>query len=349
MPFDQQMRPGAPDDLRAGYDDKRRALRAAADERSAANHLVRRERQAGRCIEVLSERALRMAARALAARERLAPGGVAIERISMVYAEGDRHGIDVYRAAHHYRAPVIVFFYGGAWRTGSKDDFEFVGRGLARLGFVTVIGDQRLVPEVCFPAFLDDCARIVGWTQRAIGDFGGDPSRIILVGHSAGAYNAIMLALDDRYLRAAGAQLDDVRGVVGLSGPYDFYPFPLQLCADAFGAAADPLDTQPISFVRQNAPPLFIATGERDEHVPAENSVSLAAAMHARAGRCAFRTYPQASHLDPLLGLVGLDSGRADSRSDVLEFASHLALTPQPAAPMVSANARFPLQFSSPP
>ncbi|RYH05751.1 MAG: alpha/beta hydrolase, partial [Alphaproteobacteria bacterium] len=116
--------------------------------------------------------------------------------------------------------PVIVFFYGGAWsEIGDRRDFAYAARALASLGYLVAVPDYRVLPEVTYPAFLDDCALAVHWLIEHVAEFGGDPSRIALAGHSAGAYNAVMLALDAHYHLGG-----NLKAVAGLSGPYDFYP-----------------------------------------------------------------------------------------------------------------------------
>ncbi|MFC6774186.1 alpha/beta hydrolase [Methylobacterium gregans] len=173
------------------------------------------------------------------------------------FAEGPRGGLDVYvpvKPVEH--APVLVFFYGGSWQSGQKGDYAFVGQALAAQGFVTVVPDYRLYPEAPFPGFLEDGARAIAWVRDNIATYGGDPRRIVLAGHSAGAYNALMLALDPRYLRGAGVDPRTIRAVAGLSGPYDFLPFDHETAIRVFGDAPDKAATQPVTFVGPNAPRL---------------------------------------------------------------------------------------------
>ena len=135
------------------------------------------------------------------------------------FGEGPRRRLDVYVPTGAVeKAPVLVFFYGGSWQSGSKDDYAFVGQALAAQGFVTVLPDYRLYPETAFPGFLDDGAAAIAWVRDNIAAYGGDPRRIVLAGHSAGAYNAAMLGLDPRYLDAAGVDPKTIRAVAGLSG-----------------------------------------------------------------------------------------------------------------------------------
>jgi acetyl esterase/lipase len=132
-----------------------------------------------------------------------------------------RQGVDVYtpkQAAEQPRA-VVIFFYGGGWQTGSKGEYRFAGEALAAQGFVAVVPDYRVYPEVRFPLFLEDGAGAVRWVHDHIQEFGGDPQRVFLMGHSAGAHIAAMLALDPRYLAAQGLAPKDLRGFIGVAGP----------------------------------------------------------------------------------------------------------------------------------
>ena len=156
----------------------------------------------------------------------LAPrNGIMVEK-GIAYAEGQRHELDVYAPNQGgTSAPVVVFFYGGGWETGDRAMYRFLGASLAARGVVVVIPDYRLHPAVRFPAFMDDGAAAVAWAHMNAARFGGDPSRLFLMGHSAGAQIAALLALDPEYLRAAGLTPEhDVCGVIGLAGPYDFLP-----------------------------------------------------------------------------------------------------------------------------
>ena len=145
---------------------------------------------------------------------------------SFAYGEGARRTLDVYRPVHGaLGAPVAVFFYGGGWNSGKKEDYKFVGAALAERGVIAIIPDYRIYPEVRFPSFLEDAAQAVRWSRDNAANFGGDPNRLILIGHSAGAYMAAMLALDPRWLAPVGLVPQcDVTGWVGLAGPYDLSP-----------------------------------------------------------------------------------------------------------------------------
>lgn len=197
--------------------------------------------------------------------------------------------------------PVVVFFYGGAWSEGARRHYGFAARALAALGHVVVVPDYRLVPAVEYPAFIEDCALAVDWVSHNIAAHGGDWTRLVLAGHSAGAYNAATLALDGRWLSHAVRQT--IVGVIGLSGPYDFYPFDGPISRRVFGAAEDKQGTQPINHVSADAPPMLLISGGRDELVLPRNSTRLGAALEAAGVTARVQVYARLGHAETLLAL----------------------------------------------
>ena len=224
----------------------------------------------------------------------------------VAYGSGERQKLDIYAPRNvdpaHGPLPVVFFIYGGSWSDGSRQNYDFVGRALSALGFVTVIADYRLLPEVEYPGFIEDGAAAFGWVVDNIASYGGDPHRIALAGHSAGAYNAVMLTLDPQYLAQRGL-LGHVRCVAGLSGPYDFFPFDGEITLRTFGAVREPMATQPIHFVSPSAPPMFLATGGKDTLVYPRNTVALAKRLKVVGCTVEERHYDALGHPGPLLAL----------------------------------------------
>jgi acetyl esterase/lipase len=216
--------------------------------------------------------------------------------------------------------PVAVFFYGGSWDSGRRQDYSWVGKALASRGFVTVIPDYGMYPKVRYPGFLEDGALAVRWAQDHAAAFGGDPSRIVLIGHSAGAYNAAMLALDRRYLTAAGVNPGHVKALAGLSGPYDFLPLTDPIAQRTFGEAADLPGTQPVAYVRPDAPPAFLATGDKDTMVFPRNTVRLAARLRQAGAIVEERHYPELGHVDMALALSRPFRGKAPVLQQMTDF-----------------------------
>jgi acetyl esterase/lipase len=243
----------------------------------------------------------------------------------VAYGSLERQTLDVYappKAApgETTPAPVAVFFYGGSWDSGRRQDYGWVGRALAAQGFLTVVPDYRLYPAVRFPGFVEDGALAVRWAVDHAGPLGGDPGRIVLIGHSAGAYSAAMLALDDLYLKAAGVDPKVVRAFAGLSGPYDFLPLDGPVTRRTFGAFPDLPATQPAVYVRADSPPAFLATGDGDTTVRPRNTRILAAALRTKGVAVEERHYPGLNHADTVLALSRPFRGKAPVLSEMTAF-----------------------------
>lgn len=137
--------------------------------------------------------------------------------------------LDVYRprnASTSAKLPVVIFWHGGSWTGGNKERYAFMGAALADMGCVAVIVDYRKYPRVRYPVFAEDGALAVDWVYKEIGAYGGDPDCLFLIGHSAGTHTAAMLAYRHEYLREVKLPASSLRGFIGLSGPYDFFPRP---------------------------------------------------------------------------------------------------------------------------
>jgi acetyl esterase/lipase len=234
------------------------------------------------------------------------------------YGPDPRQRLDVYepRAANGAR-PVVVFFYGGSWSSGDRAGYAFVGRALAARGFVVVVPDYRLVPAVRFPAFVQDGAAAVRWTEAHAGTYGGSADRLVVMGHSAGAYIAAMLAVDGRWL---GHARTSVKGLVGLAGPYDFAPFDVDASRAAFGDWPRPADTQPVTWARAGDPPAFLAYGARDRTVQPRNTQALAARLRAGGVPVTVEAYPRLGHVGLLLAIARPFRRRAPVLDDVTRF-----------------------------
>lgn len=238
----------------------------------------------------------------------------------VAYADGPRHRLDVYAPEQRgAAAPVVFFIYGGGWNRGERSDYQFVGRALAARGFVTVIADYRLVPEVTYPGFLEDSANALRWVQDNIATYGGDPNRLFLAGHSAGAYNAVMLALDPSFLRDYGVTMS-INGVAALSGPYDFYPFEYGEVQNAFGAAPNPQGTQPINLVTSDAPPMYLATGTTDPIVRMQNTERFAQRLKDNGIWVTTRYYEGFGHMEPVIAMGALWRWRMPVLEDMVAF-----------------------------
>ncbi|MCT4499174.1 alpha/beta hydrolase [Pseudomonas sivasensis] len=208
----------------------------------------------------------------------LTPSSTFTKTSSIAYGDDPRQKLDIYRPANAApKAPVVVFFYGGSWNSGAKADYAFVGEALASRGIVAVIADYRLYPQVRYPAFLQDGAKAVAWTVEHIAEYGADPRQLYVMGHSSGAYNAAMLALDARWLQGVGLTPAIFKGWIGLAGPYDFLPIENPEVKPVFFFPDSPPDSQPINHVSAAAPPsLLIASIDDDLVNPTRNTGGLA-------------------------------------------------------------------------
>lgn len=230
----------------------------------------------------------------------LTPDAAYTRHADVPYGQGQRARLDIYaprEPACAGKAPVVVFFYGGTWHSGERADYAFVAAALARRGILTVIPDYRLYPEVTYPAFLRDSALAVAWTLRDIAGYQGDPSRVFVMGHSAGGYNAAMLALDPRWLDEAGASRAQLRGWIGLAGPYDFFPIENPAARPVFHHPHYPPGSLPIDHVSAGAPPVFLGVDSDDRLVdPQRNSARLGSRLRTAGVAVQYREYGNLSH-----------------------------------------------------
>lgn len=215
-----------------------------------------------------------------------------------------RHRLDLYAPRTGTGPwPVLMFVYGGGWDSGRRQEYDFAGRAFAALGFLVAIPDYRVVPEVQFPAFVDDAGRAASWVIDNAPGYGGDPSRVILAGQSAGAHIAITLALDPARFGAASLA-GRLKGAVGLSGPYDFYPFDVKQSIRAFEGIPEPELSQPINLVTPAAPPMFLGHGDRDTTVGPYHTVRLAKKLREANVAVVEKQYPTLSHAGTALALM---------------------------------------------
>lgn len=235
------------------------------------------------------------------------------------YGDDPRQALDLYAPAGAGPWPVVVFFYGGGWDSGSKDLYGWAAQALAARGFLVALPDYRILPQVRFPAFVEDAAAAVAHVQRIASAYGGDAARLAVAGHSAGAHLALMVTLDERYLALAGAPAA-IRAAAGLSGPYEFLPFDVAASINAFGQWSRPEETQPITYARGDAPPVWLAHGQRDVTVHAEDSELLAAAIERAGGRAELKLYPDLDHASTLAAFSPLFRGRAPVLADLTDF-----------------------------
>ncbi|WP_419730676.1 alpha/beta hydrolase [Lichenicola sp.] len=249
----------------------------------------------------------------------LAPDRLAADGIA--YGADSRQRLDIYRPAGIPPFPVLVFLYGGSWDSGARGIYRFLGGAFAAHGFMTVVPDYRLFPEVRYPTFLQDCAAAMAWTRRNIAAYGGSSAAPTLMGHSAGAYNAAMLTLDPALLEAVGlSPRHDIGRMIGLAGPYDFLPLDTDELRAIFGPPAGLPATQPINHADGGNPPMLLLAGTADHTVRPGNTVRLAGRIHARGGPVSYRLYPGVDHLEIVGAISGALRFLAPTFGDSLAF-----------------------------
>lgn len=253
---------------------------------------------------------------------------------TVAYAPELGLSLDIYRprptltrAASDGGAPVVVFFYGGAWQRGERAQYRFVGQRLAQHGILAIVADYRTWPRAGFPEFMDDAARAVAWADGHAARWGGDPQRLFLAGHSAGAHIAALLATDGRYLGRRGIASSGLAGVIGMSGPYDF-----EITGKLRPIFGDPgrwPRAQPVNFVDGDEPPFLLIHGLRDSTVESADSVQLARSLRAHGVDTRLVLLPEGTHSTPLAGLY--DPRRAPSALPaILAFVRQDASVPPP-------------------
>jgi acetyl esterase/lipase len=241
---------------------------------------------------------------------------------NLTYGTDPQQCLDVYvpnRPATGRRA-IVVFWHGGRWEFGDKADYRFVGAALAELGYVGVVPNYRHYPQVRMAGFMDDAAEATRWAAAHAENYGADPNRLYLMGHSAGAHIAALLTLDTRYLAAAGQPAPRISGLIGLSGPYDFLPLLELDVQEMFGPPSRYADSQPINFARPCAPPALLVHGLKDRTAWPKNSRNLATALRACGVGVTLKLYPKLGHADTVAALSAPARGRAPTFGDIAAF-----------------------------
>ncbi len=253
--------------------------------------------------------------------------GPAGERVAEAVAYGSDpiQMVDVYAPAGDSTddmKPVVIWFHGGGWNNGGRRQYAFAGRAFAGQGFVTVVAGYRLDEEGKFPNFMEDAAAAIRWTHANIARYGGDPERIVLAGHSAGGHIVALAALDQQWLGALAQPGGAIKGVVGIAGAYDWLPFEPGSSSDKYLGHARPLSrTQPVAYVRADAPPLLLLWGDADTLVLRRNIESLTVRQRAAGGAVESIIYPGIDHSEIVMALSRPFRDRAPVLAEAVAFA----------------------------
>jgi acetyl esterase/lipase len=208
----------------------------------------------------------------------------------------------------------IVFYHGGSWKGGNKSVYKFVGKRLAGMGFTAVLANYRLYPEVVYPDFIKDSLRAIEWSSKNL-----LPTKIILMGHSAGAFNGAVLSVDKQYrdkLREFS-----VKGFIGIGGPYNFKPRP---DLRPIFASAKQKPYHLVDMVDKPEIPMLLMAGKLDWIVSYKNSLSLASQVRACKGKVVLRIFPHLEHFSLIAPLYPGLAWLAPVRKEIKKFVSSL-------------------------
>jgi acetyl esterase/lipase len=241
------------------------------------------------------------------------------QHLDLRYGTQPRQALDIIAPGRANHCPVVIFWYGGSWIEGKKSDYRFVGTALAKQGFLVVIADYRLYPQVTFPAFDEDGARAVAWVQQHVADYGGDAKHIVLMGHSAGGHTAAFLAFNRKLLQKFGADPHGISGLVGLSGTYVFVPDSDELRA-AFPPPYTIEDWQPIKFVDAQSPPTLLLHGLADREVLPQEAIDLRDALRAAQVPVELELFAHRGHADTVASFAEITRWRTPALADTVSF-----------------------------
>lgn len=246
--------------------------------------------------------------------------GVTVQR-NVVFDPIRQLALDIYRPTGISHAPVVVFFFGGSWKSGKRQWYAWVGETLARRGLVVVIPDYRLWPKVKLDGFMQDAAHAVAWAHAHASEYGGNPDDLFVMGHSAGAHIGALLATDAHWLNAVGMQPRQLAGFIGVAGPYDFLPLKDPDFIDMFGTTHEAqLRSQPVHFVNGDEPPMLLMQGSTDKIVWPRNAESLARALRRENEPVEIKLYPDIGHFAILFSISKPLRDKAPVIKDVVQF-----------------------------
>lgn len=248
--------------------------------------------------------------------------------VELAYGPGERQRCDVYRpldAAGKALAgplPLVVFVHGGSWMSGDKNLYRWVGQALAQQGFVAVLANYGLMPSVRFPDFANDVAAAVAFAHTHAAEWGADPSRLFLMGHSAGAHLTALVTYDGRYLARHGLTPGIIAGYIGLSGPYDFQLNTPLLRGTFAGPSEREHDAQPVNFVSASAPRSLLVMGRDDTTVNPHNTRSLAEQLR-RVGAPVEELWVDGDHGVTVGAFARIYRAKSPIVAKVVEFVRH--------------------------
>jgi acetyl esterase/lipase len=235
--------------------------------------------------------------------------------------------LDVYSPAEGEGHPVLVFVHGGSWKSYDKNLFAPVATRFLPEDMVVIIPDYTLHPDAGYEQMAHEVAAALSWTLDNVDQYGGDPQRVVVAGHSAGAHLAGLAIMDPRFLDAYGHSSDEICGYAGLSGVYNVQTefdywlakgMTSQVMLDVMGGEQNFETASPVHYVRASLPPILIIHGDDDQTVPIEIATDFYAALQAAGADSALTLYPGAGHSDYLFAALTDES--APAVTDLLTF-----------------------------
>lgn len=249
----------------------------------------------------------------------------------LAYGTADRQTLDIYQPNLPLGtiSPVVIFVYGGSWQNGSKAGYGFIGHSLAQAGYTTVVIDYRLAPKHRYPAFVQDTADAIAWTYRNIRQYGGHPEQLFVMGHSAGAFNAIAAVNDLRFWQTTGVPDQAVLGVIGLAGPYA-YDFREYSTRKVFPVGANPEQIMPDRHPRPNAPPHYLLMAQHDRVVYDFNTQRMQAALQSVDVPVQVARVPRVGHATMIVAMATPTAFLGRTRQMVLDYMQQRLQAVQP-------------------
>ncbi|GAC1381316.1 MAG: alpha/beta hydrolase [Aquirhabdus sp.] len=255
--------------------------------------------------------------------------GVKISK-DVYYGTDSRQALDIYqpdqanaKSPTGHGLPVVIFIHGGSWQKGDKEGYGFVGRSLAQAGYVTGVIEYRLAPKNIYPDYVNDSVSAISWVYQHIDQYGGNPNALFVMGHSAGAFNAVAAVDDERYWKNSHVPTSAIKAVIGLAGPYsyDFRKFDSKI---AFPLDLLPEDVMPDSHVRSDAPPHYLLTAENDNLVGIKNLLKMKRGLERANVPVETAVVPKVNHITMIIAMATPTQWLGNTRQMVLDYMARM-------------------------
>lgn len=242
----------------------------------------------------------------------------------LAYGQDDRQQLDLYipmdDAVNQAPKPIILFIHGGSWQTGSKDEYLFVGESFSKAGYVTAIMNYRLAPQHKYPDYVQDTALALRWLTDHAHEYEANPEQMIVMGHSAGGFNAVEAVVNSQWLNEVNVPVSNIKAVVGIAGPYSFNFHNFDNAKDAFDSNTTPDAVMPDRHVRVDAPPHLLLVATDDVTVKADNAVKMAKALRDKNIPVQMQFIQGASHISIMATIATRLSWYKPTRHIILTY-----------------------------